>query len=269
MKEYIKHKFIGACLFLILLPHIAKAHDSHEYTLESQVKIKSIKKTAQDALQLYREIGATPQQIAVPYMFLSFLGHPSYPAILQDNDVCILVYKSPDLCRKYVFMAKLHSDNNLKKIAEGLGWRVEEYKGWSFFAKNEDSLQLTQNKNDLINYAEKSINTDIEFNTKPSILSLTKLNPDKDLRDILTNVNQSTFNMDIHEGQILINASFNHKQEKPQLSSWLEKHANCYGLTTKIISQTFKDSTVCISLERKEIASFIDQLRARVLSAGE
>ncbi len=266
MNQYIKHKFIGICLFLGL-PYIAGAHSPYQYTLESQVKIKSIKKTAQDALQMYREIGATPQQIAVPYMFLSFLGHPNYPTISQDSNVCILVYKSPvDLHRKYVIMAKLHPDNNLKKIAEGLGWNVEEYKEWSFFTKNKDNLQLIEDKNSLTNYAEKSIQTDIEFITIPSILSLTKLNPDKDLHHVLSNVNQAIFNIDLPENQILVHGSINHKQDKPHLSSWLENHTNCWGLSAKTINQNSKDSNVRISLERKEIPNFINQLRAKVLS---
>lgn len=243
------------------------AQNTGQYALEGQVKIKSIKKTAQDALQMYREIGATPQQIAAPYMFLSFLGHPNYPAISPNENVCIFLYGSPNDCKKkYVFMAKLQEGNNLKKLAEGLGWAVEEHKGWSFFTKNKSDFQLIEDKHSLINYANGNIKSDLELNTKPSILALTKLKPDQDLHNVLSNVNKAVLNIDLPEGQIVIDGCFDHKQEKPCLSSWLEKNGNRWGLSTKITGQTPKESKVRISLERNAIGNFVNQLRTKVLS---
>lgn len=250
-----------------MLPWIAVAQNTDQYVLEGQVKIKSIGKTAQDALQMYREIGASSQQIAVPYMFLSFLGHPNYPAIYPNENVCIFLYGSPNDCKKkYVFMAKLQENNNLKKVAENLGWAVEEHKGWSFFTKNKSDFQLIEDKHSLINYANGNIKADLEFNTKPSILSLTKLKPDQDLHSVLSNVNKAVLNINLPEGQIIIDGCFDHKQEKPCLSAWLEKNANRWGLSTKITGQIRKESKVRIALERKDIGNFVNHLRTKVLS---
>lgn len=265
MTKYIKHIFMGISFFMSL-SCIAVAQNPDNYTLESEIKIKSLQKTAQDTLQMYREIGATPQQIAIPYMSLSFLGHPSYPAIAPNTNICILIYKSPcDIQRKYIFMVRLQSDTNFRQIIQNLGWAVEDLQGWTFFTKSKSDFQLLDNKDQLIAYANQSIKTDIEFTTQPSILSLTRLTLDQDLTNALNNLNQAMLEIDLPEGQILINGSLNQKHHMPHLSSWLEKHGNCWGLNTKIINPT-SNPKVRISLQRKDIGNFINQLRAKVLS---
>lgn len=267
MRRYIKHKCIWICLFWGLLPGIIMAQETNQYSLEGQVKIKLINKTAQDALQLYREIGATPQQIATPYMFLAFLGHPNYPAASPNENICILIYGSPnEHKRKYVFMVKLQEANHIKRILEGLGWGMEEYQGWSFFTKNKSDFQVLKDKNGLVKFASEGIKSDVEFSVKPSIMSLTCLKPDKELNEALGNLDKAIWNIDLPEGQIVINGLFVYKQKGPSLATWLEKYGNRWGVNIKVIGQDHKESKIRISLERKDIGNFINQLRAKVLS---
>lgn len=241
------------------------AQIAEPYVLEAQLKIRSLSDSTQTALQLYREMGATPLQTATPYMVLSFLGHPFYPSLHPSQNVCILVYMSPtDTQRKYFFMAKLQEGNNLKPVIEGLGWAVEEYQEWSFFTKNKSDFQILKDKNSLVNYANAPIKNDIELIINPSIIALTNLKPAKDLQDALNNLEKSVWNIDINKNPLVIEGLFTYKQKGPEFASWLEKNGNRWGVNITIEGQNQKESKVRISLERKDLGNFINQFRAQV-----
>lgn len=285
MKNHIKTKFTYGYLFLAMLSSTVMALNStthaitqnspaptvlpnhNHYNLEASLKIKCFSKTAQDTIQLYREIGATTQEIAAPYMFLSFLGHPNYPALSTDKSLCIFIYSSPPECeRKYVFLAKLQTPN-LKKLIETLGWGVEDHQDWTFFTQYKDDFKLIKDKQSLVSFANEASKADIEFKMQPTIVSLTKLTGDKELKDVLNNLDSSVWQINLPEGQITLDGLLVHKLTSRQnLGSWFDKYGNRWGAKTKVVHPNSKESKVSISLERKDVPCFFNQLKAKVLS---
>lgn len=266
MKRYIKHKFITFLFFGVLTLGHAMVQSGSGYSLEGYLKVRSLGKTAQDALQMYREIGATPQQVAIPYMILSCLGHPNYPGLLEGDNVCLFIFSSlRGMERKYIIMAKLQEESNLKRIVEGLGWGVETYKGWSFFARERDDFQVMGERDRMVECASANIKCDLEFKMKPSIVSLTVWNGDKDLGVVLGSLKDMVWCIDVPAEEIVIEGTFCHVQPQEKgdyLKAWLEKHGNRWGMTAKFLSQGPVESRVRINLARKEVGDFFNQLKA-------
>lgn len=235
------------------------------YSLEAYVKIKSIKKASQDALQIYREIGAEPKQIAACYIFLSLLGYPNYFSIAQDQNVCVFIYRSSQTAkRKYVFLTQLLEGNNVTKIIENLGASREDYQGWTFFAKRKEDFNLIKDKAWMIQYAKQQTNNDIEFNIQPTLFSLINLGDDKKLTDTLKNINEIKGLININDTQIVINGILNYENPIPAINDWLIKNLSQGGITTKIFPKSKKESEIYITLERNNLRNLIHELRAKI-----
>lgn len=262
-----KHNLISICLFFFALQSFANERNTDQYTLESYAKIKSIKKTSQDALLMYRETGATSQQMAVPYVFLSLMGHPNYSGLSPDHNLCAFIYGTPIECKKkYIFMAKLLPTNNVRKIVESLGGAVEEYQGWTLFAKSRDDFKIIKDKKWFLTYANERAKADIEFGIKPDIIPLTKFKVDKKLDGILNNIDKSNWSMDVAEHQIVLEGVLNYKKKDSHLGNWLINNANEPGMTTKVLYNRSRESKVRIDIGRKSLRSLFDQFRVRISS---
>lgn len=260
----IKLKVILFFIFFSCLGSLSYAQEVNEYSLEASVKIQSIHKSTQDLLQIYREIGANPQQVAVCFVFLSFLGYPNYPALVQDSNVCILIYSSPNTCkRKYVILCKLVEGSNIQKILENLGYNSETYFGWTFFTKKDD-FNLVKDKQELLAFANDRAKNEIDITVKPSILSCTKLVEDKNLRDALKNINKAQFSVNVSDNQIDINSDFFYNKEGFDFADWLVKNINKPGLSTKIIQKDKTEIKANFLLERKSLSSLCNQLKEHV-----
>lgn len=266
MMYLIKQKFL---LFYLLFFSFT-VFGQVSYELEGKIKIKSFGKTAQEMLQMYREIGASPQELAGVYMMLSFLGHPHYPAIVQSNNVCLMIYGSvaPEIDHKYVIMVKLQKGGiiNLRQIVEGLGWVAEDCGDWTFFARSKGDFQMVGDKNALVQFASDEIGSDAEICIKPGMVSFIKLPLDKDFSAALGNLSSMVWNFCLQEGSIVLDGCLFYKKEGQEnlLSRWLERRGNCWGLKSRVICENAKESKVQMSLERVHLLSFFNQWRASV-----
>lgn len=260
----IKHKIFFSFIFFGCLA-MMQAQEINEYTLESSIKIQSIRKTTQDLLQVYREIGATPQQVAVPFVFLSFLGYPSYPAIIPDTNVSIFVFSAPHSCKKkYIFLAKLVEGSNIQKILENLGSNSQIDSGWTFFAKDKEDFQLLNDKQSFIAFANDRAENEIEITTNPAILSCTKLTEDKNLSSALKNIDKAQISINILDNQIDMKSDFIYKKEGFDFADWLVKNVNQPGIVTKILDKNKNQVKANFLLERKSLTNLCNILREHI-----
>lgn len=235
------------------------------YSLEAYVKIKSIKKASQDALQIYREIGAEPKQIAACYIFLALLGYPNYFSIAQGQNVCVFIYRSSQTSkRKYVILTQLIEGNNVTKIVESLGASREDFQGWTFFAKRKEDFSVIKDKSWMTDYAKQQTNNDIEFNIQPTLFSRINFGDDKKLIDTLKNINEINGSININETQIVINGILNYENLIPTINDWLIKNLPQGGVTTKIFPKSKKESEIHITLERNNLRNLIHELRDKI-----
>lgn len=264
-KIFLMYLFLGILSgFAQIQIQDAKVEEINQYALEAYAKIKSIKKMSQDVLQIYREMGATPKQIAIPYVFLSFLGYPNYFTVAPDQNVCIFMYfSSLEGKRKYIILAKLLEGANVARIIQNLGGSIEEYEGWTFFAKQKEDFKIIKDKKWMITYANGQSKNDIEFSIQPSIISLTKLGADRGLTEALKNLNETTGSININSTQILMDGVLNYKNQEPEFANWIKNSAQA-GLTTKIMPKGKNEAEMHIVLERNNLSHLIHELRAKV-----
>lgn len=272
---YIKLKlFLISIFFLNLIPFVS-AQDGRElqesnastFSLEASAKKRSISKTTQDFIQLYRELGAQPKQIASAYMFLAFLGFPNYSSVAPESNLCIFVYGSPNRSsKKYILLAKLIPDSNIQKILENFGWTCEIHSGWAFLTKKKEDIGLIKDKQSVLNFANERSQNEIELTLNPSTLSRTLLIDDINLKEALKNSDKATLSINVFDNQIDINSefSFSNNKEGFDFGDWLikqSKEQNIPGLATKILSKDKNALKVNITLERKALNNFCDRLQ--------
>lgn len=267
--NFIKLKILFFFLFFNLWCHCVYGQEVSDYTLEASIKIKSIGKTTRDVFQIYRELGANPQEVAVPFVFFTFLGYPNYPAIVSESNVCIFVYGShPDCKRKYIVATKIVQDSNIQKILERFGCNIEINSGWTFFTQKKEDFNLIKDKQAILAYANERGNNDIEITVKPSIIDCTRLIEDKNLKNALNSIDKAQLFLNVSDNQIDINSDFFYKKEGFDFSDWLVKISNKPGIITKILSKNKNEVKANSLIERKELNNLCNRLRDHINSIG-
>ena len=239
--------------------------EANEYSLEASIKIQSIRKTSQDLLQLYREIGATPQQVTFLFVFFSVLGYPNYPALAPDTNLCIFTYSSSNTCkRKYFIATKLVEGSNIQTILQNLGGNSETHSGRTFFTKHKEDFDLIKDKQSLLTFANDRPKSDIESIIKPSIISCTKLTEDRNFKDALRNIDKAQVSINVSDNQIETVSDFFYNKKGFDFADWLVKNLNKPGLVTKILQKDQNEMKANFFLERKTLSNLCNQLKEHI-----